>query len=420
MTDVTHKLIAAKKASDKRQQEHIKLICEAWQRGVESIIETGRRLIKAKKALEHGDFESMLYAKLPFSPSTAQRLMAIAENPVLSKAAHVQVLPPSWGTLYELTKLPVPLLTAKIKDGTITPKLERKAACALSKPEPKTREEVVASLIDLANEAKAKAEAEPEILKLEYESEAKSEPKVVKVEYEPEAKSKPKVGVESESAAQRAKEEATFKDVASILRKLSNEDLRNLRVHLRGLNVGGIVSGLSFDRFSLLFLNCVNKLVSELEPDVDEDEEEEEPRRKRGKPQKFEESLEEAISSAVNHLSELGGECEEVVSDAPPGISETQRIQTLSDTADTLTGLSEPEVPPALADIKISYTITGKQNLSRWEQACVATSILDACTEALDVIPETDERYQVAQTLSGELQGINDEVEGCEFPGMYG
>jgi hypothetical protein len=30
--------------------------------------------------------------------------MAVAEHPVLSNSAHVQNLPPSWGTLYELTK----------------------------------------------------------------------------------------------------------------------------------------------------------------------------------------------------------------------------------------------------------------------------------------------------------------------------
>jgi hypothetical protein len=39
-------------------------------------------------------------------------LMAIADNPVLSKANHGSVLPPSWRTLYELTKLPAPKLVA--------------------------------------------------------------------------------------------------------------------------------------------------------------------------------------------------------------------------------------------------------------------------------------------------------------------
>ena len=47
----------------------------------------------------------MIEADLPFSPQTARKLMAVANHPVLSNHAHVRVLPPSWGTLYELTKL---------------------------------------------------------------------------------------------------------------------------------------------------------------------------------------------------------------------------------------------------------------------------------------------------------------------------
>jgi hypothetical protein len=38
--------------------------------------------------------------------------MMIADHPVLSKRAHVHVLPPSWRTLYELTKVPEPVLIA--------------------------------------------------------------------------------------------------------------------------------------------------------------------------------------------------------------------------------------------------------------------------------------------------------------------
>jgi hypothetical protein len=40
-------------------------------------------------------------------------------------------LPPSWGTLYELTKLDDDTLLALIEDDTINPKLERKQAEAL-------------------------------------------------------------------------------------------------------------------------------------------------------------------------------------------------------------------------------------------------------------------------------------------------
>lgn len=124
------------------RQEHITLIAAAWQRGVESVIETGERIAAAKLELPHGEFEAMVEADLPFSPSTARRLMQIASHGVISNRAHGPVLPPSWRTLYELTKLPQTLLLEKIKDGSITPELERKDVRALlPPPEPEQRDD---------------------------------------------------------------------------------------------------------------------------------------------------------------------------------------------------------------------------------------------------------------------------------------
>lgn len=77
----------------------------SWQKSVEGILETGRLLIEAKAALPHGSFLKMVGEELPFSSQTAQKLMAVAADPRLSNTAHVRFLPPSWGTLYELTKL---------------------------------------------------------------------------------------------------------------------------------------------------------------------------------------------------------------------------------------------------------------------------------------------------------------------------
>lgn len=115
-------------------QEHAKRIATAWQKGVGSIIETGQALIAAKSELEHGSFEAMVQMQLPFGPRTARRLMAIAEHPVLSNRTHASVLPPSWMTLYELTKVPSGILTARIEDRTINPKIERKQIAEILPP----------------------------------------------------------------------------------------------------------------------------------------------------------------------------------------------------------------------------------------------------------------------------------------------
>jgi hypothetical protein len=102
--------------------------------GVDSIIETGRLVQQAKTELKHVEFLDMVKDDLPFDRTTAFRLMAIAENPVIANVAHVHHLPPSWGTLYELTKLPAEMLEARIIDGTVNAKMQRNQAVALRRP----------------------------------------------------------------------------------------------------------------------------------------------------------------------------------------------------------------------------------------------------------------------------------------------
>lgn len=115
------------------QREWAAQITAMWRRSVEAVIETGRLIAAAKAALPHGEFTDMAETHLPFKINTAQRLMAIASDPRLSNAAHVQHLPTHWGTLYELTKLDDDAFAARIEDGTINPDMERKAISTLVK-----------------------------------------------------------------------------------------------------------------------------------------------------------------------------------------------------------------------------------------------------------------------------------------------
>jgi DUF3102 family protein len=98
---------------------------------VDSIITVGRLIAEAKAELRHGEFSAMIRADLPFGPRTARRLMAVAQHPVIAKGTHASVLPPSWTTLYELTRLPEETLEAKIAEGVIHAGIERKDVAAL-------------------------------------------------------------------------------------------------------------------------------------------------------------------------------------------------------------------------------------------------------------------------------------------------
>jgi len=75
----------------------------------------------------------MIENELPFKPRTGQMLMRIAADERLSKAQHVSLLPPSWGTLYELTKLSDKAFEERIENGAIHPEMERKDVSTTAK-----------------------------------------------------------------------------------------------------------------------------------------------------------------------------------------------------------------------------------------------------------------------------------------------
>jgi hypothetical protein len=127
-------------------QQWANRINEHGQKAVESILAMGRDLIAAKKQLGHGGWQQMfaghpqVVAKpLRFSPNTAQRLMAIAEHAILPKAANSPLLPPSWTTLYELTKIPEAILQKALSDGRISPEMKGRDVFRLRGPRPQAK-----------------------------------------------------------------------------------------------------------------------------------------------------------------------------------------------------------------------------------------------------------------------------------------
>ena len=120
-----------------RRKQHAEAINASWRSSVEGIIEAARRVKRAKDDLPYGEFQAMVDSDLDFDRRTAQCLMAIGRDPVISDATHASLLPPQWTTLYELTKLDKRrgegTLLARIEDGTITPKTQRKHVAEMLK-----------------------------------------------------------------------------------------------------------------------------------------------------------------------------------------------------------------------------------------------------------------------------------------------
>lgn len=133
-------------------------ISTEWRKSVEGVIEVGRLLLQAKQLCQHGEFlrlfkghENAVSDPVPFGERSAQMLMEVASNGVLSNAKFVSDLPQSWGTLYELTKLDDEQIIAGIKAGEITPDMTRAQASALradpvEKPEQPPHEEMAAAV----------------------------------------------------------------------------------------------------------------------------------------------------------------------------------------------------------------------------------------------------------------------------------
>jgi hypothetical protein len=111
-------------------------ITAAWQKGVASIVETGKLLVEAKAQVDHGEWTRLIESELPFDRTTAFRLITIAQHPIVSNVANWQHLPTSWRTLYELTKVDQKLLSEKLESGEINAKTDGKSAKAL-RPHPK-------------------------------------------------------------------------------------------------------------------------------------------------------------------------------------------------------------------------------------------------------------------------------------------
>ena len=108
-----------------------KRITEAWQKQLPSIFEVATLLESAKTELRHGDWANMIKADLPFSRSTANKLMKIGACDHLRKAEHVPHLPAHWGTLFELTLLTAEQFDHGVATGAINPKMQRKDVRAL-------------------------------------------------------------------------------------------------------------------------------------------------------------------------------------------------------------------------------------------------------------------------------------------------
>jgi hypothetical protein len=161
-------------------------------------------------------------------------------------------------------------------------------------------------------------------------------------------------------------------------------------------------------------------------------------------------TAENAISSFYSEIEELAGEVREVVDNAPEGLAESSRIQTMGEAADTLEECQEPDAPKGLWDafsteISVSLQVRGGKKRGSESRAVrcsnaasQAQSAIEAvrgwCDEKEEALQEEQEKAALAveyveslESLINEARTYCDEIEehvgnaeGAEFPGMMG
>lgn len=136
--------------------------------------------------------------------------------------------------------------------------------------------------------------------------------------------------------------------------------------------------------------------------------------------------LADAISEAIGEIQSLAEECREVVDNAGDGgLSQTQRILTLGETADSLENIQEPDAPESLNEVEVSIQDPKprRRGYSRADRCGHACYMLDECMVTLQEFMEKNvegDAHDDAETLHDELDNAKSEAEGVEFLGMYG
>lgn len=150
-----------------------------------------------------------------------------------------------------------------------------------------------------------------------------------------------------------------------------------------------------------------------------------------------------AVSDAFSALQSLGEELREWYDNLPEGLQGGSKGDALSEAADILEGLSEPDVPDSVAEVAVNYSTLPSRRQSRRERRDEAVQLLahavDALQESIDnaqselndlqSADETEandaaetalqEIVDEGESARDEIQQVIDEAEGVEFPGMY-
>lgn len=98
-------------------------ISTAWHKTIDALFETANLLYTYSQQANWREIKEQLQTDGVMGASVISMMLGIARDPRLQKPAIKRLLPPSYNTLYLLTKLDDDVIDAKIKDEVLTPSL---------------------------------------------------------------------------------------------------------------------------------------------------------------------------------------------------------------------------------------------------------------------------------------------------------
>lgn len=134
----------------------------------------------------------------------------------------------------------------------------------------------------------------------------------------------------------------------------------------------------------------------------------------------------EVISTSFGEIESLADEMTSWA-DSLEGtnLENSDKYSRIREAEDALANISEPVVPEEIEDKTVTYSIqipkSKTKSTSRAVRLANVIGMLDAVGQlCYEFSAESDEDDDEAEDLANNIQSIIDEIEGVEFPGMFG
>jgi hypothetical protein len=112
--------------------DYAEVIGTLFREAEERFVQIGTFLEEAKAKLQHGEFQELISSRLPFGPRAAQMMMA-AEKAIKSGMIPLDIVPPSYSVVYQITTLTDTERQQAVEEGVIRSDMRREDIAAFKK-----------------------------------------------------------------------------------------------------------------------------------------------------------------------------------------------------------------------------------------------------------------------------------------------